>query len=620
MVELLFTSPASEVTTDLVFGATDTLPGDTTVVVQAHIPLEVSVKLAMSSPMTVQVVLPLEVHVNAKYVSGASRPTVGQATGRYQTADPLHIGLRHRSSAALAVRPGVRVTFEKAASARSGVRIHNQRGVGLANRVGLRHQVAAPRSNRSVLRHQEGVKVRSEVTGRHQDGEAAFYGLTLRYQDGLRDRRNQTSARWQDGTRRGRAVTGAAGTALPITAATSERHQQARRPPPGIWDHVIVVPPGEPCYAPSTHLVFSAPWVASTHLVFACDGHGGEVPPPGVVVPVRRVYMIINDTSLWRVNGMLEVRGVSMSMSLDSDSWAWSFSASLPGASLALVQPDSSGDPVELEARVNGTAYRFLAESIGRERTFESSRVTVRGRSKSAWLDAPYAPVQTFSASAARTAQQLMADVLTQNGVGIGWDIDWQLEDWLVPGGAWSTQGAYIAALGQIAAAAGGYLQPHRTEQILRAVHRYPVSPWDWLTDVTPDFELPSAVTSREGIEWADKARYDRVWIAGAAGGVLGRVTRAGTAGELLAPMVSDPLMTHGDAVRQRGRAVLGDVGRQALVSLRLPVLEETGVIEPGKFVSYVDGEGTRLGIVRSTSVEVGSLEVWQSIGVETHV
>ena len=49
---------------------------------------------------------------------------------------------------------------------------------------------------------------------------------------------------------------------------------------------------------------------------------------------------------------------------------------------------------------------------------------------------------------------------------------------------------------------------------------------------------------------------------------------------------------------RQRGIAVLADTGHQIEVSLRLPVLAETGIIRPGAFVEYQDGSVTRLGIV----------------------
>ncbi len=81
--------------------------------------------------------------------------------------------------------------------------------------------------------------------------------------------------------------------------------------------------------------------------------------------------------------------------------------------------------------------------------------------------------------------------------------------------------------------------------------------------------------------------------------------------------MVVDPLITEAAAARQRGLAVLADTGRQIEISLRLPVLAETGIIKPGAFVEYQDGTVTRLGMVRSTQVEAGLPEVWQTLGVQ---
>jgi hypothetical protein len=243
----------------------------------------------------------------------------------------------------------------------------------------------------------------------------------------------------------------------------------------------------------------------------------------------------------------------------------------------------------------------------------------VRGRGKAAFLDAPYAPIQNFGSDVDRTAQQLMADVLTTNGVSIGWDIDWGLTDWLVPGGSWSGQGTYIQGANTIAAAAGGYVQPHRTDQELRILPRYPHAPWEWATEVTPDFELPAALAQREAIEWIEKVRYNRVFVQGQVNGVRGQVTRTGTAGDIVAQMVVDSLITHADAARQRGLPVLADTGRQARVTIKVPVLDEIGVIEPGNFVRWVDGATTRLGLVRSTSLEISHPEAWQSLLLETH-
>ncbi|RCV86426.1 hypothetical protein DU506_18320 [Vreelandella rituensis] len=170
-----------------------------------------------------------------------------------------------------------------------------------------------------------------------------------------------------------------------------------------------------------------------------------------------------------------------------------------------------------------------------------------------------------------------------------------------------------------MAGSISAYLQPHNTDEVLRVLSRYPVAPWDW-AGVTPDFELPSAVMSRESIEWRDKARYNRVYVMGQQVGVNGRVTREGTAGDYLAPTIIDPLITEAVAARQRGIAVLSDTGRIATVGLRLPVLAETGIIAPGSFVRYLDGGIERIGLTRSVQVEVGLPSIWQTLGVETHV
>ncbi|TXH29990.1 MAG: hypothetical protein E6Q94_10575 [Burkholderiaceae bacterium] len=123
-----------------------------------------------------------------------------------------------------------------------------------------------------------------------------------------------------------------------------------------------------------------------------------------------------------------------------------------------------------------------------------------------------------------------------------------------------------------------------------------------------------------EGIDWQRRAICDAMYVEGVkAGSPRGRVKRAGTAGLQLAPPVVHPLITHADAARQRGMAELGNTGTQAHVSLRLPVLQATGVIKPGALVRYVDGATTHLGLVRSTQVEWSRPVLRQVLTLETH-
>lgn len=348
--------------------------------------------------------------------------------------------------------------------------------------------------------------------------------------------------------------------------------------------------------------------------------HDPNAPPEALyIVPVRRFYMTINSVELRKLDGNVELPAYSFAMSLDCDSWTWSFNASLRKDALPHVRRPAGADPVEIEATVNGVAYRLRIERVGREANFPATRIRVSGRGLAATLAAPYASVMTFgNPTAARTAQQLANDVLTINGVPLGWTVDWQLTDWLVPAGAWTFQGSYIEAINDIARAAGGYVQPHPTAATLRVLRRYPSAPWTWNT-AAPDVELPAAAVELESTEWIDKPAYNRVFVGGVAQGVFGPVTRTGTAGDLVAPQVAHALVTAVEAHSQRGLAELADTGAQAHLQLKLPVLAESGLILPGQLVRYV-GTETVTGIVRRTSLDGSTPIMRQTIGVETHV
>lgn len=418
-----------------------------------------------------------------------------------------------------------------------------------------------------------------------------------------------------------------------IAPWTRGRHEDTLRRLP--WGMSVPVPPGfdappspeeppEPPREVSTRLVFTCPpgWLGDgpVRLVFGRVCTTPEPPAATVVVPTRRVYMITNTSTLRRVDTDVQLPALSTTLTTDYESWTWSFAADLPVSAAPLIARTNPWVPVEVELVINGQAFRAQIETIGRNRTSKDWRLTVRGRGLGAELDSPYSAVRTHSNSDARTAQQLANEALTINGVPLGWTVDWQLTDWLVPGDVWSVQGSPIAAVNAIAAAAGGYVQPHPTLKTLRVLPKFPVAPWLWGT-VVPDIELPTGPVSTESVEWVDNADYNRVFVSGTTAGLIGQVTRFGTAGDVLSePMVIDSLITHVDAARQRGIAELARGGHWANVSLRLPILQETGIILPGKMIRYDDGDTDLIGIARSLSVQDDGNEIWQSIGVASYV
>ena len=559
--------------------------------------------------------------IEAAFYVPVSRPGARHGIrAHWQDGVPVAAAFAARWQDSAPVLRPVATRWQDGAAAKSAAAVHWQDNAAVRFARTTRWQDASPLRAAIAQRWQETDRFRHTLASRWQDATAVRHATAMRWQEMQRLRRT-VAARWQDAAAVRRLHLEAAYDATPVRHFQRTHWQDARKPPPGRSWHTIPPEPPHLCYDPADmgKLQFGLDTSALGVLAFWCRDDGGEQPAQ-IVVPARRVYIVINDIELRRVDGNLPLPAYTLAMSLDADSWTWQWSATLHKAALPLLAPARSGEPVEVEVKVNGVPYRLLVESMRRSRQFAQTRIEVSGRGIAALLDAPYAATQQFgNPGGQRSAQQLMLDVLTLNGVSIGWAVDWGLTDWQVPAGAWSHQGSYITALNAIAQAAGGYLQPHATARTLRVLPRYPVAPWDWGT-LAPDIELPMNPVSVEGVEWVKKPDYTRVYVSGeGATGVLARITRTGTAGDELAPMATDALITHADAARQRGRAILSDTGAQAMVSLTLPVLPETGLILPGKFIRRTDGAEVLQGYVRGMSLAWDRPKMRQTLEVQTH-
>jgi len=613
--------------TDLVFGSDqggEVIPLDATLVV-ALPGLVFAARAIPDAKCALVIALPaFSMGAEGRYDSRASRPTVGRAEGVWHQGAEHALGVVDRREATAHDRSAIPASWQIGTRCPGGIEEHlpgrlvrSRRAVSSGFESAFR-LATGPREQRygDALRQRSGAVFAFDNAERR-----AGQRQNLPHQDGLRDRRREAAARYAEALRQpGVQFFEHIRTGVCLTRGWVVVYQNAMVPPPGRSALGPVIPPEpEPCYRPSTLLRFSLLATSHGDLLFICE-RGGVSDGPRVV-PIRRVYCVLHDVTLHRLPDGAEVPPFSLALSLEAGSWTWGFEALLPATALSLVEPNASG-PVELLAEIDGTEFRVLAESLSRERSFGEASIRVTGRGRNAVLAAPYAPVMTFTNSQERTARQLLDDVLTHDGtatgIPLGWSIEFGLTDWLVPAGVFSHQGTRMEALRAIAEAAGGYVQPHRSERSLGIRHRYPFAPWEW-DAVTPDIVLPTDVVVRESLRWEEKPAYNRVFVSGQSVGVLGQVTRAGTAGEVLAPMVVDPLVTEAAAARQRGLAILADTGRQIEVTLRLPVLTETGIVEPGAFVAYRDGSATRLGLVRSTTVQAALPEVWQTLGVETH-
>lgn len=336
-------------------------------------------------------------------------------------------------------------------------------------------------------------------------------------------------------------------------------------------------------------------------------------------LPIYRVYLVSDSATLTRVSDGAAVPTQSLQIAIDVDSWAWALSATLAGsAALALIQ-QTSGGSVEVEATINGTTWRALIDSWRHSRSFGNRSITIQGRSLAAYLAAPYSHPRSRTESQTRDAQQLAIAELPG-----GWTLDWQIEDWLVSGGAWSySERTPIEAIAALAKAAGGYVQAGKSSQTLHLLKRYPTPRWDWAS-AAPALSIPTNLITELGRDWQPTQEANRIYVSGQSQGVLVGVRRASSAGDKPLPMTVDPLVTEVSVGRERGIAELSATGEQSRERLSLPVSIDTqGVIDTGTLISVTGDGADWRGLIRAVSVSAqrdgNALRVRQELEVERH-
>lgn len=330
--------------------------------------------------------------------------------------------------------------------------------------------------------------------------------------------------------------------------------------------------------------------------------------------------MAVHSVAAVRLPDLLPITLDDVTISADVDGFGWSLSGTGPAALMSVLKP-TAGVPAQIRITVDGIDWVFIVDKVGRTRRFGEWRAQVKCLSATALLGASWSASRTWTNATARTAVQLLEDCVT----GTDFQVDASaIDDWLVPAGAWSFVGTPLAAVQRIAQSIGAVLVSDRVAPVLRLLPRYPVMPWEWsASTVAPDVRLPLASVESDGWERRDAPAWSRAIVAGEAQGVLGIITRAGTGGTLAAPLVTDALATAQAMVLQRGRAILGAGGPQALITQTLPVLTGAGlpgVLQLGQLVETIEPDETWRGLVRGVSLKAGFPAIRQTVTLERHL
>ncbi|WP_180079350.1 hypothetical protein [Acinetobacter sp. YH12058] len=331
-------------------------------------------------------------------------------------------------------------------------------------------------------------------------------------------------------------------------------------------------------------------------------------------IPNQNWWYILNSLSVTRLDNDAEILVYDGNYRSDRSSWTWSYSLTVPHTEIAKLEP-INGQPVILKIMVNGHEHHMLLENRTRSRNFGNITYTLTGRSQTALLDAPYAPLRSFLQENERTSVQLAQAELDR--VFSDTVLNWQLIDnlgWIVANNSLSYSNlAPIAAIKLIAESGGGFIYSEKGSNTLSIKPLYKKTFWDTFTVGDYDRLVPDSLVTSQSTDYELYPDYNGITLTNDRTGKQGQVKRTGTAADVLLPPENNPLF---DVVSMGvfGKAKLAKAGMVETHTLTMPISAEVGECAPGEVFAF---NAEWWGIIESVSVSFSHAKVNQTVKVE---
>ncbi len=333
---------------------------------------------------------------------------------------------------------------------------------------------------------------------------------------------------------------------------------------------------------------------------------------PGI--PNRNWWYILNSLSVTRLDNGVEIEVYDGNYSTDRSCWCWSYSLTVPASEIGKLEP-INGQPVILKITVNGTEHQMLIENRRRSRKFAQDTYTLIGRSQTALLAAPTAPLRSFLQENDRTSVQLCQAELDR--VFSDTVLNWQLIDalgWIVERECLSYSNlAPMDAIKMVVESGGGFIYSEKGSNTLTIKPLYKKTFWDVLSIAEYDRLLPESAVVSQSTDYQIYPDYNGITLTNDRKALVAQVKRTETSADTLLQPENNPLFNH-VSMGGYGKAKLAKAGMVETHTYSMPISPEVGECIPGEVLAF---NAEWWGIVDSVSVSFSHALVNQTVKVE---
>ncbi|MBI1453693.1 hypothetical protein IL972_17530 [Acinetobacter sp. FL51] len=331
-------------------------------------------------------------------------------------------------------------------------------------------------------------------------------------------------------------------------------------------------------------------------------------------IPNKNWWYILNSLSVTRLDNGVEINVLDGNYSTDRSCWCWSYSLTVPASEIGKLEP-VDGQPVILKIVVNGNEHQMLLENRRRSRKFAQDTYTLIGRSQTALLAAPTAPLRSFLQENDRTSVQLCQAELDR--VFSDTQLNWQLIDalgWIVERESLSYSNlAPIDAIKMVVESGGGFIYSEKSSNTLTIKPLYKKAFWEVLSIAEYDRLLPESAVMSDSTDYQIYPDYNGITLTNDRKALVAQVKRTGTSADNLLQPENNPLFNH-VSMGAYGKAKLAKAGMIETHTYSMPISPEVGECMPGEVLAF---NAEWWGIVDSVSVSFSHAVVNQTVKVE---
>ncbi|MGL4673610.1 MAG: hypothetical protein ACRCXK_01990 [Wohlfahrtiimonas sp.] len=291
----------------------------------------------------------------------------------------------------------------------------------------------------------------------------------------------------------------------------------------------------------------------------------------GHTIDDKKVYILKNNIEILRTDTNDKIKAFSVNISTNRQNFLWGGGLSLPFSEFEKIK-----DKPEIEININ--QYKFIVDidNISIKKVFNSNIIELSVLSTTNQLK----DINSHKIDTDMNASTIMLYQLNRDDLNTGFTfrndsgIDWVIQSGLIE----YRDASSLDIITKIASTTNDTVVSHAYKKEIIIKPKYPMT--------EPVYSLPSAKLFEYNVTNEESARFNAIVISGENVGVTAIVRKEGTAGERIAPMQVNRLITEEVAARRAAiNAIYNTNDTSSKINVIAPLFEEAPLLYPSDLV-----------------------------------